>query len=183
MASKRSAERLAVARGANGGAAMAFEFGMFHEFQRPAGMSRGGGFRRSRSSRSMPPSAGVSMRCGWPRSTSRPERSVCVGAADPRQRDRRAHQAHEDRHRRPGLAAVPSAAARRGGRHGRSDQPRPADLRGRAQRLPAHLRGLWRALWREPRALCRDARDPEEGVDRGAVLLPGQVLQLRQRQG
>ena len=96
-----------------------------------------------------------------------PERSVLSAPLDHRQRDRRAHQAHEDRHRRAGTAAVPPAAPRRRGRDGRPDQPRPADLRRRAQRLPAHLRGLRRALWREPRALRRDARNPEAGVDRG----------------
>jgi len=53
---------------------------------------------------------------------------------------------------------------------------------GSAERISAHLRGLWRALWREPRALCRDARNPEAGVDRGQLFLQRQVLQLRQRQ-
>ena len=49
---------------------MAFEFGMFHEFQRPPGMTEEDAFA-TRSSRSTPPSVGASMRCGWPKSMSR----------------------------------------------------------------------------------------------------------------
>ena len=104
-----------------------------------------------------------------------------VGAVDPGQCDRRPHQADEDRHRGPGPAAMPSAASCRGSRDGRSDQPWTPDFRRRPQRLSADLRGLWRAVRREPRPLRRDPRNPETGLDRAALLVPGQVLQLRER--
>ena len=148
---------------------MAFEFGMFHEFQRRAGQTEP---RPSptRSPRSMRPSAGASTSMWLAELHFAPERSVLSAPLILATRHRRAHQAHEDRHRRAGAAAVPSAAARRGSRHRRPDQPRPADLRRRPQRLPAHLRGLRRRLRREPRALRRDAGDPEARLDRGALL-------------
>ena len=161
---------------------MAFEFGMFHEFQCPAGMSQPEAFAESFEQVEAAERWGLDAM--WLAEIHvAPERSVCAAPLTHRQRHRGAHQTHEDRHRRPGIAALPSAAPRRRGRHGRSDQPRKADLRRRAQRLPAHLRSLWRALRRKPRALRRDPRDPEEGVDRGPVLLFGQVLLVPKRQG
>ena len=146
------------------------EFGMFHEFQRVPGQTEEDAFTNCRSSR-------------WTRRSARARRDVAGGAAhrarafgagraaDDRHRDRRAHQADEDRHRRAGAAAVPSAAARRGGGDRRSDQPRTADLRRRAQRISAGLSGLWRLLCRKPRALRRGAGDPQARLDAGALQL------------
>ena len=57
---------------------MAFEFGMFHEFQARRGRAEPDAFAELVRRRSMPPSVGGSTRCGWPRSTSAPERSVCA---------------------------------------------------------------------------------------------------------
>ena len=151
------------------------EFGMFHEFQRRAGADRGGGLHRV-------------VRAGGRGRTLRPRRDVAgrtahragaLGAglaADDRHRDRRAHQADEDRHRRAGAAAVPSAAAGRGGGDRRSHQPRPADLRRRPQRLSAGLSGLRRVLRGKPRALRRGAGDPQARLDAGALQLRRQVL-------
>ncbi len=74
-------------------------------------------------------------------------------------------------------------AAGRGSGDGRPDQSRKIDLRGRPQPgFPRTYEAYGVPLRRKPRALCRDAGNPEAGVDRGVVLLPGQVLQLRQRQ-
>ena len=50
-----------------------------------------------------------------------------------------AHAPDQDRHCRPGLAALPSIAAGRGGCDSRSIKPWAADLRGRAQRGGADL--------------------------------------------
>src|SRR5476651_861600 len=75
---------------------------------------------------------------------------LAVGAGG---RHRPAHDAHEDRHRRAGPAALPSAASRRGSRHRRSPQQRPSHFRRRPLGLRAYLRDLWRRLRREPRAL------------------------------
>ena len=52
----------------------------------------------------------------------------------------------------------------------------------RAQRQPAQLYGLWRALFGKPRALSRNPRHRQAGVDAGAVLLRRQVLAFRQCQ-
>ena len=101
-------------------------------------------------------------------------------ADDRGQRHRRPHQAHQDRHRRPGVAVVPPAAAGRGDRDGRPDQQRPAAVRRRPQRQPAQLHGLWRALFGKPRALSRNPRHRQEGVDAGAVFVRGQILAFRQ---
>ena len=81
-----------------------------------------------------------------------------VRADDRRQRDRRAHQPHQDRHRGAGAAAVPSAAPGRGIRDGGPDQPRPADDGCRTQRQPARLCRLRRAIFGKPRALLRNTR-------------------------
>ena len=103
-------------------------------------------------------------------------------ADDRGERHRRPHQAHQDRHRGPGVAAVPPAAAGRGDRDGRPDQQRQADLRRRAQRQPAQLHGLWRALFGKPRAVSRNPGDRQAGMDPGAVLLRRQILAFRQCQ-
>src|SRR5271166_2115549 len=102
-----------------------------------------------------------------------------VGAALRCQRDRGAHAADEDRTCRAGAPAVPSIAAGRGGGDRRSDQQRAADPRRRSQWCGAHLRGLWRALWREPRTLRRGPRHRAQGVDAGEGVLSGQVSSLR----
>ena len=90
-----------------------------------------------------------------------------------------AHQPHQDRHRGAGAAAVPSAAAGRGNRHDRPDQPRPAAARRRAQRQSARLCRLRRALCGEPRAFLRDAGNPQAGLDPAELFLCRQVPQLR----
>ena len=109
-----------------------------------------------------------------------PRRSVLTRAAYRRQRHCRADAPYQDRHRRPGLAALPPAAAGRGDRHDRSDQPRQTAFRRRAERQPAILRRLWRALFGEPRAVSRDAGDRQAGVDATELLLRRQVLQFQQ---
>ena len=160
---------------------MAFEFGMFHEFQRTAGVTDEEAFATSFEEIDAAERWGLDAM--WLAEIHvNPERSVCSAPLTLASAIAARTNAHEGRHRRSGPAALPSAAAGRRGRDGRSDQPRPADLRHRTQRLSAHLRSLWRALRREPRALCRDARNPEAGVDRAVLLLSRQVLQLRQRQ-
>ncbi len=78
-----------------------------------------------------------------------------------RQRHRRTNAAPEGRHCRAGAALVPSLAIGRGGRNARPHQRRTPHLRYWPQRLSTHLRGLWRPLRREPRALCRGARGPQ----------------------
>ena len=89
-------------------------------------------------------------------------RSVLTRAADRRRRHRHAHQPDQDRHRGAGAAAVPSAAPRRGNRDHRPDQPRAAAAGRRTQRQSARLCGVQRALCGEPRAILRDAGNPQD---------------------
>mgnify|MGYP003694101257 CR=1 FL=1 len=110
-----------------------------------------------------------------------PRRSVLSAPLSIASADRRPHPPHQDRHRRPGLAAVPSAAIGRGGGDGRSAEPRPADLRGRPQRGGADLRGLRGLLCREPRPLPRDPRHRRAGVDRAELFLRRHLPPLQGR--
>ena len=159
---------------------MPFEFGVFHEFQRRPGQSEAEAFTTAFEQVDAAERWGLD--AIWlPEIHMAPERSVCCGADDHRERDRRPHPQHQNRNRCPGLAAVPAAAACRRRRHRRSHQPRTAALWCRSQRLSARLRSLRHPLWRKPRAFCRSARGRQARVDRGKILLRRQILQLRKR--
>ena len=99
------------------------EFGMFHEFQNPPGASAAEAFRQSFEQVDAAERWGLDAM--WLAELHfAPERSVLASPLILAGGHRPAHQAHEDRHRRPGAAALPSAAAGRGGRHHRPDQRR-----------------------------------------------------------
>ena len=143
---------------------MSFEFGIFHEFSAPCRTDGRRGvrpiLRPGRRGRALGPrrrlARGVALPAG------------AIGrlrAPGARQRHRHAHAPPENRHCRAGAAAVPPAAVGGGGGDARSHQPGAPHLRRRPQRLSAHLRGLWRTLRREPRALRRGARDPRALLD------------------
>jgi len=78
---------------------MAFEFGMFHEFQRTAGVTDEEAFATSFDEIDAAERWGLDAM--W----------LAEIHVNPRQCHRRPHQAHEDRNRRPGIAALPPAAA------------------------------------------------------------------------
>ena len=100
---------------------MGFEFGMFHEFQRPAGISDEQAFATSFEQVDAAERWGLDAM--WLAEIHvAPERSVLLGAVDPGQRDRRPHQADEDRHRRSRYCrcAIRCASPRRSRRSIRS---------------------------------------------------------------
>ena len=146
------------------------EFGMFHEFQRSRGQSETEAFDQSFEQVDAAEEWGLDVM--WLAELHvAPTRSVLSAPLN-------VATAIASRTRRmkigtavQGSAAVASAAHRRGGGNGRSDQPRQADLRGREQRVSAHLPGLRHPLFRKPRALRRDARNPEARLDRGQLLV------------
>ena len=91
-----------------------------------------------------------------------------------------AHQAAEAADlRQPAAAARAAAAGRRAG-DARLPVERPADLRFRP-RHPARIPGAQRAAGRIARALRGGLRDRHPRLDRGRVLLRGQVLVLQGR--
>ena len=145
------------------------EFGIFHEFLVDRDASQAEAFaqflRADRGRRAVGPRRRLARR-----NPHEPDPLAAVGAADRGERDRRAHQPHQDRHGGADPAARPPAAAGRGDRDDRPDQRRPADLRGRAQRLSARLQRLRHLLRGEPAPLRRKPRDHQEGVDRAQRL-------------
>jgi Luciferase-like monooxygenase len=113
---------------------MAFEFGMFHEFQCPAGTSQEEAFAESFEQVEAAERWGLDAM--WLAEIHvAPERSVCAAPLTIAS----AIAARTKRMRIGTGVQVLPLCHRRGGRHGRSDQPRPTDLRCRAQRVPAHL--------------------------------------------
>ena len=91
-----------------------------------------------------------------------------------------AHQAAEAPDLRQPAAAARAAAAGRGAGDARLPVERAADL-GLRPRHPARVPGAQRAAGREPRALRGGLRDRHPRLDRGRVLLRGQVLVVQGR--
>ena len=79
------------------------------------------------------------------------------------------------------LPSDPSAAPRRGRRDARSRQQGTPRVRRGPKRSARALHGLQHPLRGKPGAVRRDARDPPESVDRGAVHVRGQVLSVPRR--
>ena len=135
------------------------EFGMFHEFQRRPGQTEAEAFAESFEQVDEAERAGLDvmwlaeLHCAPERSVLAAPLNIATAIATP-------HETHENRHRRPGAAAVPPAAHRRGSDHRRSHQPRPLDLGRRPQRLSPHLPGLRHLLRRKPGAVRRGAGNP-----------------------
>jgi len=124
---------------------------MFHEFQRPAGITEEEAFTTSFEQIDAAERWGLDAM--WLAEIHvAPERSVCSApltlAAAIAARTKRM----KDRHRRAGPAALPSAAPRRGSGDGRSDQPWAAHFRGWAAagfRVPTKPTALPTAKSRE----------------------------------
>ena len=128
------------------------EFGMFHEFQRSRGQSETEAFDQSFQQVDAAEEWGLDVM--WLAELhAAPTRSVlsaplnvatAIATRTSRMKIGTAVQV---------LPLCASAACRRGGGNRRSDQPRQADLRRRAQRFSAYLPSLRHPLRGEPRAL------------------------------
>ena len=150
------------------------EFGMFHEFpltglvkaKRDAfdRLVRAG--RRCRSAGGLDVMWLAELHCA-------PERSVLAAPLRYRHRHRQPHETHENRHRRPGAAAVPPAAGRRRSDHRGSYQPRPPDHGCRPQRISAHVSGLWDFLCRKPGTVRGSHGNPQARLDAGELVTHG----------
>ena len=159
---------------------MAFEFGVFHEFQRRPGQSEAEAFTTAFEQVDAAERWGLD--AIWLAEIHMaPERSVCsvpmtiASAIAARTNNIKIGTGVQVLPLCQPLRLAEDSADRR------SYQPWPADLRGRPQRLPARLRGLRHPLWRKPRALCRSARNRQASLDRGKVFVRRQILQLRKR--
>jgi len=160
---------------------MAFEFGMFHEFQRTAAMTDEDAFAVSFEQVDAAERWGLDAM--WLAEIHvAPERSVCsapltlasaIAARTKRMKIGTAVQVLPLCHP---LRLAEEAATVDQISHGRL-----IFGVGRSG-FPRTYEALWRALRREPRALCRNPRYSLSRLDPAVVFLQGQVLQLRQRQ-
>ena len=114
------------------------EFGMFREFPTPPGRGENEAFDEALAQVDAAERLGLDVM--WLAELHfEPHRSLLSAPLSIASAIAAPHPTHQDRHRRPGPAALPSVAPGRGGCDGRSVDPWTADFRRRPQRRRADL--------------------------------------------